>query len=156
VLLVLGVGCHLFFKKLGLHLLLVRVHVRPGKCMKHLPGVSMRHDARSCPTAEYRQTARRTAEYRLVGGGTAECRQPTGGLARGGAGGNRATRGDGDLRQESGVCVFSHRQSGPVPAFLSFGVPDRTPGGRGWPGLSGWIKGLFRGKMRNRGRDWTK
>jgi hypothetical protein len=33
MLLVLGGGCHLFFKKLGGHLLLlvVRVHVRPGK-----------------------------------------------------------------------------------------------------------------------------
>jgi hypothetical protein len=62
---------------------------------EHLPGVSKRRDARSCPTMEYRQTARRTAKYRLVGGGTMECRQPTGGLARGGAGGDRATRGEG-------------------------------------------------------------
>jgi hypothetical protein len=36
---------------------------------EHLPGVSMRHDGRSCPTMEYSQTARRTAEYRLVGAG---------------------------------------------------------------------------------------
>jgi hypothetical protein len=47
---------------------------------EHLPSVSMRYDARSCPTAE----------YRLVGGGTAECRQPAGGLMRGGAGSDRA------------------------------------------------------------------
>jgi hypothetical protein len=45
--------------------------------------------------AEYRQTTRWTAEYRLVGGGTSECRQLAGGLARGGAGGDRATRGEG-------------------------------------------------------------
>jgi hypothetical protein len=64
--------------------------------------------------------------------------------------------GRGDLRRESGVRVFSHRQSGPVPAFLSFGVPERTPGGRGWPGLSGWIKALFRRKMRNRRSGWAE
>jgi hypothetical protein len=64
------------------------------------------------------------AEYRLLGGGTAEFRQPAGGLARGGAGGDRATRGEGDLRRESGgVRVFSRRQSGLVPAFLSSGDP---------------------------------
>jgi hypothetical protein len=49
--------------------------------------------SRSFPTAEYSQTARRTAEYRLVGRGMAEFRKPAGGLARGGAGGDRATRG---------------------------------------------------------------
>jgi hypothetical protein len=81
MLLVLGGGYHLFFKKLGEHLLLlvIRVHVRPPRQMdEHLPGVSTRRDGRSCPTAEYRQTARRPAEYRLVGGGTAECRQLAG------------------------------------------------------------------------------
>jgi hypothetical protein len=36
----------------------------------------------------------------------------------------------GDLRPDSRVCVFSHRQSGPVPAFLSSGVPKRAPGDR--------------------------
>jgi hypothetical protein len=66
---------------------------------EHLLGRSMRRGERSCPTVEYRQTARRTVEYRLVGGGTAECRQPAGGLARGGAGGDRATRG-----REGGIC----------------------------------------------------
>jgi hypothetical protein len=82
-----------------------------------------------------------------------ECRQPAGGLARGGAGGDRAMReGRGDLRPDSRVRVFSRRQSGPVPAFLSSGVPERTPGGLGWPGLSGWMKAQIRGKMRNRGR----
>jgi hypothetical protein len=35
-------------------------------------------------------------EYRLVGGGTTECRQPVSGLARGGAGDDRATRGEGE------------------------------------------------------------
>jgi hypothetical protein len=60
-----------------------------------LPGVV---DARSCPTAEYRQTGGGMAEYRLVGGGTTEYRQPADGLARSGAGGETATRGVGDLR----------------------------------------------------------
>jgi hypothetical protein len=60
---------------------------------EHLPGVSTRRDGRSCPTAKYSQTVHRTVEYRLVGGGTAEFRQPAGGFARGGAGGDRATRG---------------------------------------------------------------
>jgi hypothetical protein len=36
---------------------------------EHLPGVSTRRDGRSCPMAEYSQTARRTAEYRLMGAG---------------------------------------------------------------------------------------
>jgi hypothetical protein len=36
---------------------------------EHLSGVSTRRDGRSCPTAEYSQTARRTTEYRLVGAG---------------------------------------------------------------------------------------
>jgi hypothetical protein len=96
MLLVLGSGCHLFFKKLREHLLLliVRVHVRPPRQMDgHLLGVSTRRDGRSCPTWEYRQTTHRMAEYRLVGGRTAECRQPAGGLVRGGGGGDRATRG---------------------------------------------------------------
>ncbi len=26
-------------------------------------------------------------------------------------------------------------------AFVSSGVPDRASGSRGWPGLSGWMKG---------------
>jgi hypothetical protein len=98
MLLVLGGSCHLFFKKLGEHLLLLVVlfYVCPPSQMDdHLPGVSMRRDERSFPMSEYRQTARRTAEYRLVGGGTAECRQPAGGLARGGGGGDRATSGGG-------------------------------------------------------------
>jgi hypothetical protein len=34
---------------------------------EHLSGVSTRRDGRSCPTAEYSQTARRTVENRLVG-----------------------------------------------------------------------------------------
>jgi hypothetical protein len=42
---------------------------------------------------EYSQTACRAMEYRLVGGGPAEFKQPAGGLARGGANGDRATRG---------------------------------------------------------------
>jgi hypothetical protein len=63
--------------------------------------------------------------------------------------------GEGDLRPDNRVRVFSRRQSGPVPAFLSFGVPERALGDRGWPGLAGWMKAQIRGKMRNRRRDWT-
>jgi hypothetical protein len=93
--------------------------------------VSTRHDARSCPTVEYRQTARWTAEYRLVGGGTTECRQPAGGLARGGASGDRATRGEGGFAMRKwGSHVVSLTERA-CPAFLSSGVPERTPGGRG-------------------------
>jgi hypothetical protein len=40
-------------------------------------------------------------------------------------------------------------------AFLSSGVPERAPGGRGWPGLAGWMKAQIRAKSRNRGRDWA-
>jgi hypothetical protein len=48
-------------------------------------------------------------------------------LARGGAAATEQQegRGWGDLRRESGVRVFSHRQS----AFLLSGVPERTSGG---------------------------
>jgi hypothetical protein len=61
-----------------------------------------------------------------------------------------------DLRPDCRVCVFSRRQSRPVPAFISSGVPERAPGDRGWPGLAGWIKAKIRGKTRNRGRDWAE
>jgi hypothetical protein len=40
-------------------------------------------------------------------------------------------------------------------AFLSSGVPERAPEGRGWPGLAGWMKTQIRAKTRNRGRDWA-
>jgi hypothetical protein len=96
---------------------------------EHLSGVSTRRDGRSCPTVEYRQTAHRTAEYRLVGGGTAECRQPAGGLTRGGGGGDRAMR-EGEAgcatRKWSSRVLSSTERA--VPVFLSFGVPERTPG----------------------------
>jgi hypothetical protein len=52
--------------------------------------------------------------------------------------------------------VFSHRQSGPVPAFLSSGVPERASGDRGWPGLAGWIKAQIQGETKNQGRDWAE
>jgi hypothetical protein len=82
-------------------------------------------------------------------------RQPASGLAKVGAGGDRATReGEGDLRPDYRVCVFSRRQSGLVPAFLSSGVPKRTPGDQGWPGLAGWMKAQIRGKTKNRGHNW--
>jgi hypothetical protein len=37
--------------------------------------------------------------------------------------------------------------------FVSSGVPERAPGGRGWPGLAGWINAQIRTKTRNRGHD---
>jgi hypothetical protein len=40
-------------------------------------------------------------------------------------------------------------------AFLSSGVPERAPGGRGWPGLAGWMKAQIWAKTRIRGRDWA-
>jgi hypothetical protein len=40
-------------------------------------------------------------------------------------------------------------------AFLSSGVPERAPEGRGWPELAGWMKSQIRAKTRNRGRDWA-
>jgi hypothetical protein len=36
---------------------------------------------------------------------------------------------EGDLQPDSRVRMFSRRQSGPVPTFLSSGVPERAPGG---------------------------
>jgi hypothetical protein len=124
---------------------------RPSPCPprqmdEHLPGVSMRRDARSCPMVEYRQTARRTAEYMLVGGGTTECRQPAGGLARGGAGGDRATRGErGFATRKWGSRVLSPTERA-CPRFSLIWSPRAHPGSQGLPGLSGWIKALFRGK----------
>jgi hypothetical protein len=55
--------------------------------------------------------------------------------------------GRGDLRRESGgVRVFSRRLSGPVPAFLTSGVPERTPGaGDGLSSPDG-LKAKSRGK----------
>jgi hypothetical protein len=102
MLLVLGGSCHLFFKNLGEYLLLlvVRVHVRPGKwtntyraCRRGaMGGVARRRNIAR------RHTGRRNIGWweaggRLVGGGTAEFRQPTDGLVRGGASGDRATMG---------------------------------------------------------------
>jgi hypothetical protein len=39
--------------------------------------------------------------------------------------------------------------------FVSSGVPERALGGRGWPGLAGWMKAQIQVKTRNRGRDWA-
>jgi hypothetical protein len=39
--------------------------------------------------------------------------------------------------------------------FLSAGVPERAPEGRGWPGLAGWMKAQIRAKTRIRGHDWV-
>jgi hypothetical protein len=39
--------------------------------------------------------------------------------------------------------------------FLSSGVPERVPEGRGWSGLAGWMKAQIQAKTRNRERDWT-
>jgi hypothetical protein len=61
--------------------------------------------------------------------------------------------------------ALSHRQVGAtrhagtflaiLRAFLSSGVPERAPGGRGWLGLAGWMKTQIQAKTRNRGRDWA-
>jgi hypothetical protein len=40
-------------------------------------------------------------------------------------------------------------------AFLSSGVPERAPEGRGWSGLAGWMKAQIRAKTRIQGRDWA-
>jgi hypothetical protein len=98
MLLVLGGGCHLFFKHLGEHLLvlLVRVHFQPGKWTNTCQ--ACRRGATG-GVARRRNIARRHAGRRnigwwgLVGGETAKFRQSAGGLARGGAGGDRSTRG---------------------------------------------------------------
>jgi hypothetical protein len=65
---------------------------------------------------------RETSEYRLVGGGTTECRQLADRLARGGAGGERATRVVGF------VCSLAGR-AGPSPLFSR---PDSLVHPRGW------------------------
>jgi hypothetical protein len=116
---------------------------------EHLPGVSTRRDGRSSPTTEYSQTARRTVEYVGAGGRRDGGVQATGRPIWRGvlpAATEQRGEGEGDLRPDCRVCVFSHRQSGPVPAFLSSGVPERAPRDWGWPGLAGWIKTQIRGK----------
>jgi hypothetical protein len=40
-------------------------------------------------------------------------------------------------------------------AFVSSRLPERGPGGRGWPGLAGSMKAQIRVKTRNRGCDWA-
>jgi hypothetical protein len=40
-------------------------------------------------------------------------------------------------------------------AFLSSGVPERAPEGRGWSGLAEWMKAQIRAKTRIRRHDWT-
>jgi hypothetical protein len=114
---------------------------------EHLSGVSTRRDGRSCPTAEYNQTACWTAEYSQTARRTPDWRGvvPTATEQRG--------EEEGDLRPDSRVRVFSHRQNGPVPTFLSSGVPERAPGDRGWHELAGWMKAQIRGKTRNQERD---
>jgi hypothetical protein len=114
---------------------------------EHLPGVSTRCDARSCPTAEYRQTTRRTTEYRLVGEGTAECRQPAGGLARGGAGSNRATRGEGGFcdKKVGFVCSLADR-AGPSPLFSRPESPSAPQGAGDGLGSPDGLRPYSRGK----------
>jgi hypothetical protein len=54
--------------------------------------------------------------------------------------------------------AFVADRSGPPDgsrAFVSSGVPERSPGGRGWPGLSRRMKGLIRTKSTSQGRDWA-
>jgi hypothetical protein len=53
-----------------------------------------------------------------------------------------------------GTTLFVADTMGPLDVsrvFVSSGVPDRASESRGWPGLSGWIKGLFRGKQGTEG-----
>jgi hypothetical protein len=72
----------------------------------------------------------RDAEYRLVGRGTAECRQLADGLARCGADGERATRGEGDLQRESGgIHVLSLIKL--AVRFSLVRTPRAHPGGLG-------------------------
>jgi hypothetical protein len=49
----------------------------------------------------------------------------------------------GATRRAGIFLAFSH-------AFLSSGVPERVPEGRGWPGLAGWMKTQIRTKTRTR------
>jgi hypothetical protein len=61
--------------------------------------------------------------------------------------------------------AHSHRQVGAtrragiflavLHAFLSSGVPEHAPEGRGWPGLAGWMKAQIWAKTRIWGRDWA-
>jgi hypothetical protein len=39
--------------------------------------------------------------------------------------------------------------------FLSSGVPESAPEGRGWPGLVGWMKAQIQTKTTIQGHDWT-
>jgi hypothetical protein len=100
---------------------------------EHLPGVvDARREARSCPTAEYRQTGGGTAKYRLVGGGTAEYRQPAGGLARGSAPGERATMGRGVYGEK--VVGFASFLADRAGLSLLFSHPDSPSAPR--PGMA--------------------
>jgi hypothetical protein len=74
---------------------------------------------------------------------------------------------NGDMRRNlerkrnkmEGTSLSTADTTGPLDvsrAFISSGLPERASGGRGWPGLFGWIKGLFWGKTRNRGRGWAE
>jgi hypothetical protein len=90
-----------------------RLSTCPARKMdEHLPGVSTRRDGRSSPMVEYREMARQMTEYRLVG---ASGRRDGGVQATGrriGKGWCRRVteqrgEGEGDLRQDCRVCVFS-------------------------------------------------
>jgi hypothetical protein len=78
-----------------------------------------------------------------------------------GGGGRRCTEDDAMRtttalsRRQVGATRCAGTFLGVSRAFVSSGVPERTPGGRGWPGLAGWMKAQIRVKTRNRGRDWA-
>jgi hypothetical protein len=120
---------------------------------EHLSGVSMRHDGRSCPTAEYNQTA----EYSLVGGGTAEFRQPAGGFGEGWCRRRQSNEG-----RERGICDqivgFAYSladRAGPSPLFSHPeypSAPRETGDGLGSP--DGW-RPKSGGKQGTRGATWT-
>jgi hypothetical protein len=122
MLLVFGGGCHLFFKKLGGYLLLlvVRVHVHLGKWT---------NTCQACRRDATREVARQWNIGWWEEGQQSACNRPTDWRGVVPAATEQLEgRGRGDLRRESAVREFSHRQSGPVPAFLSSEVPERTLG----------------------------
>jgi hypothetical protein len=137
MLLVLGGGCHLFLKHLGEHLLLlvVRVHFRPGKwtntcraCRRGTTGGV----ARRRNIARRHVGRRKIGWWGRVGGGTAKFRQPAGGLARGGAGRDRATRGErgGFATRLYGLRVLSSIERA-CSRFYLVRSPPACPGGPG-------------------------